>query len=103
MAMTRNVIIIEAVPVRLFASGVVIDDFNADARLDVAVGTQTAGSRRVAVLFGSGSRTFSAPSYFGSFESSPTALGVGDFNRDGKLDLAAGGGANVPPNANNLS
>src|SRR6266480_3177699 len=30
-------------------------------------------------------------------------MGVGDFNRDGKLDLAAGGGANVPPAANNLS
>src|SRR4029453_17207962 len=66
-------------------------------------GTKTAGSRRVAVLFGNGSRTFSAPSYFGSFESTPTALGVADFNRDGKLDLAAGGGANVPPKSNNLS
>jgi hypothetical protein len=81
----------------------VIADFNRDSRLDVAVGTQTAGSQRVAVLFGNGSRTFSAPSYFGSFESTPTALGVADFNRDGKLDLAAGGGANVPPNSNNLS
>jgi hypothetical protein len=81
----------------------IVADFNADTRLDVAVGTQTAGSRRVAVLFGSGSRTFSAPSYFGSFESTPTALGVGDFNRDGTLDLAAGGGPNVPPGANNLS
>ena len=81
----------------------VVADFNADARLDVAVGTQTAGQRKVAVLFGNGSRTFSAPSYFGSFESTPTALGVGDFNRDGTLDLAAGGGTNVPPGANNLS
>lgn len=81
----------------------VVADFNADGRLDVAVGTQTAGSRRVTVLFGNGSQTFSVPSYFGSFESTPTALGVGDFNRDGKLDLAAGGGANVPPDANNLS
>ncbi len=82
---------------------VVVADFNGDARLDLAVGTQTAGSRRVALLMGNGSRTFSAPAYFGSFESAPTALGVGDFNRDGKLDLAGGGGTNVPPGANNLS
>jgi FG-GAP-like repeat len=81
----------------------VVADFNADARLDVAVGTQTAGLRRVAVLFGNGSRLFGEPSYFGSFESAPTPLGVGDFNRDGKLDLAAGGGPNVPPGTNNLS
>ena len=81
----------------------VVANFNADTWLDVAVGTQTAGSRRVAVLFGNGSRTFRAPSYFGSFENTPTALGVGDFNRDGTLDLAAGGGPNVPPDANNLS
>jgi FG-GAP-like repeat/FG-GAP repeat len=78
-------------------------DFNADTRLDLAVGTTTIGSRKVAVLFGSGSRTFSAPSYFGSFGNAPIALGVGDFNRDGTLDLAAGGGTNVPPGANNLS
>ena len=81
----------------------VVADFNADARLDVAVGTQTAGWRRVALLLGNGSRRFRAPSYFGSFESAPTALGVGDFNRDGKLDIAAGAGPNVPPGANNLS
>ena len=82
---------------------VVVADFNADARPDLMVGTQTAGSRRVALLAGNGSRMFSAPVYFGSFESTPTALGVADFNRDGKLDLAAGGGTNVPPGANNLS
>ena len=81
----------------------VVADFNADGRLDIAVGTNNAGSRRVAVLAGSGPRTFSAPAYFGSFESTPTALGTADFNRDGTLDIAAGGGANVPPNENNLS
>jgi hypothetical protein len=81
----------------------VVADFNADGRMDVAVGTNTAGSRRVAILLGSGARTFSAPSYFGSFNSSPTALSAADFNRDGKLDLAAGGGLNMPADANNLS
>jgi hypothetical protein len=81
----------------------VVADFNADGRPDLVVGTQTAGSRRVALLLDNGSRMFSAPAYFGSFESTPTALGVGDFNRDGKLDLAAGGGTNDPPGANNLS
>lgn len=81
----------------------VIADFNADGRLDVAVTTRTAGSRRVAVLSGNGLRRFNAPSYYGSFESSPIALGTADFNRDGTLDLAAGGGMNAPAGADNLS
>ncbi|MDO8794815.1 MAG: VCBS repeat-containing protein [Vicinamibacterales bacterium] len=81
----------------------VIADFNVDRRLDVAVTTRTAGSRRVAVLSGNGMRSFHAPSYYGLFQSSPPALGVGDFNRDGTLDLAAGGGINAPSGANNLS
>ena len=41
--------------------------------------------------------------YFGNFESAPIALGTDDFNRDGILDLAAGGGINAPADANNLS
>jgi hypothetical protein len=81
----------------------VIADFDADRRLDVAVTTRTAGSRRVAVLSGNGMRRFKAPSYFGNFESAPIALGTDDFNRDGILDLAAGGGINAPADANNLS
>lgn len=81
----------------------VIADFNSDGRLDLAVTTRTAGSRRVAVLSGNGMRRFSAPSYYGRFASSPIALGAGDFNRDGTLDLAAGGGSNVPSGANNLA
>ena len=81
----------------------VVADFNADGRLDVAVSTQIAGSRRVALLVGKGSRSFDEPVYYGSFGSTPTALGAGDFNRDGKLDLAAGGGVNEPPDTNNLS
>jgi hypothetical protein len=78
-------------------------DFNADGRLDLAVTTRTAGSRRVAVLLGGGARGFGAPNYLTPFESDPIALGVSDFNRDGRLDLAAGGGINVPADANNLS
>ena len=45
----------------------------------------------------------SARRVFGNFESAPIALGTDDFNRDGKLDLAAGGGINAPADANNLS
>ena len=41
--------------------------------------------------------------HFGNFESAPIALGADDFNRDGILDLAAGGGINAPADANNLS
>ena len=78
-------------------------DFNADGKPDLAVTITTAGSRKVAVLLGDGPGGFAAPRYFGSFGNSPMALGVEDFNRDGKLDLAVGGGANSPSDANNLS
>jgi len=81
----------------------VVADFNADGRLDIAVTTRTAGSRRVAILSGEGTRRFRPPNYFGQFESAPIALGSDDFNRDGKLDLAVGGGINNPTDANNLS
>jgi hypothetical protein len=78
-------------------------DFNADGKPDLAVTITTAGSRKVAVLLGDGAGGFAAPRYFGAFANSPIALGVADFNGDGKLDLAVGGGTNSPADENNLS
>lgn len=81
----------------------VVADFNGDGHLDVAVTTRTEGSRRVAVLLGTGIRSFRTASFYGLFQNAPAALGVGDFNRDGLLDLAVGGGTNAPAGSNNLS
>ena len=78
-------------------------DFNADGKPDLAATITTAGSRKVAVLLGEGAGGFAAPRYFGSFGNSPIALGVADFNGDGRLDIAVGGGANSPADTNNLS
>jgi len=78
-------------------------DFNADGKRDLAVTITTAGSRKVAVLLGDGAGAFAPPRYFGAFANSPIALGVADFNGDGRLDLAVGGGINSPTDENNLS
>src|SRR6266576_321902 len=71
-------------------------DFNADGKLDLAVASSASGSTLVSVLLGNGDGTFQAaknsgegpPNPAGSFNSYQF-LGVGDFNGDGKLDLAA--------------
>jgi len=80
---------------RDFPSSVVVADFNGDGVQDLAVASSASGSTLVSVLLGSDG-TFQAaknsgegpPNPAGSFNSYQF-LGVGDFNGDGKLDLAA--------------
>lgn len=74
---------------------VIVGDFNGDGKLDIAV---QAGSdthlRSVAILLGNGDGTFQAP-IFSSLDTSLSCggwLAAGDFNGDGKLDVAAGYG-----------
>jgi len=83
------------------AVSVAAGDFNGDGVPDLAVannGEPTFGHRgNVSVLVGNGDGTFRAPSTVVT-ANTPTAVVVGDFNGDGKPDLAV---ANV--NSNNVS
>src|SRR5216117_760539 len=67
---------------------VVVGDFNADSKLDLVVAVGSAG---VSVLLGNGDGTVQPPLTFGAgsgASASDSSVAVGDFNADGRLDLA---------------
>jgi hypothetical protein len=74
----------------VFASGLVVADFNGDGIPDLAVGGLT-GSTVISVLLGNGDGTFQAAHTFAA-GSYPSSLAVGDFNGDGIPDLAVADG-----------
>jgi VCBS repeat protein/List-Bact-rpt repeat protein/FG-GAP repeat protein len=86
-------------PVGTSPVAVAVGDFNGDGKLDLAVANS--GSGDVSILLGNGDGTFEAAvnySVGGTASSplSPTFVAAGDFNGDGKLDLAvANGSANT--------
>lgn len=64
-------------------------DFNGDGKADLAVSTQPNSSGPViSVLLGNGDGSFQSPTTYPAQSEGPNALAVGDFNGDGKLDLA---------------
>lgn len=75
-------------------TSVAVADLNADGKLDLVVSNQNCNSARgpcvagtVSVLLGNGDGTFQAQKEFVAGED-PNWVAVGDFNGDGKLDLA---------------
>jgi hypothetical protein len=72
-------------------AGIVAGDFNQDGVLDLAVANPSDSANQpdntVFILLGSGDGTFKPPTAFQTGPG-PLRLAVGDFNRDGKLDLA---------------
>ncbi len=79
---------------RTFGAGaspafVAVGDFNGDGNSDLAVANQSSvlGSGGVLVLLGMGDGTFQTAINYGA-GAGPQSVAVGDFNGDGKLDLA---------------
>ncbi|HLJ45696.1 MAG TPA: FG-GAP-like repeat-containing protein [Bryobacteraceae bacterium] len=80
-------------------SGVVVADFNGDGKPDVAAGYQAdptgSGSGGVSVLINRGGGVLGAAVNYAVGNFSVYCTGTGDFNGDGKMDLAVcAGGAN---------
>lgn len=71
-------------------TSVAIGDFNHDGKLDLAVSARgcSAGTNGVTILLGNGDGTFTAKGTLTSSLANPFSAVVGDFNGDGKLDLA---------------
>lgn len=79
-----------------FVVGFAVGDFNGDGNQDVAalvdiVGEQSESSE-IYLYLGNGDGTFQAPQKLHVSALVPVAILAGDFNGDGKLDLAALGG-----------
>ena len=68
-------------------AGVAIGDFNRDGKPDLAVTNYTSPGS-VGILLGKGDGSFGTATIFSSGAYYPTGITTGDFNNDGKLDLA---------------
>jgi hypothetical protein len=67
---------------------VAVGDFNGDGRADLAVAGGSTSSGIVAILLGNGDGTFQSAVSYDTSGVFGVSVAVGDFNGDGKLDLA---------------
>ena len=73
-------------------TSVAVGDFNGDGKQDLAVtNANPIGSGTVSILLGDGAGNFSAATNFAA-GAAPASVAVGDFNSDGKQDLAVANG-----------
>jgi len=69
-------------------SNIVVGDFNQDGNLDLAIANRTtAANGTVIVLLGDGQGGFGSPQTY-NVVGQPAGIAVGDFNNDGRMDLA---------------
>lgn len=81
-------------------SSVAAGDFNGDGKLDLVLATPNFGTgSTIAILLGNGDGTFQPATTY-SVSSGPF-LAVGDFNGDGKPDIATAGGSTISVLINN--
>nr|NCR65247.1 hypothetical protein [Microcystis aeruginosa LL11-07] len=78
-------------------ASVTVGDFNGDGKSDLAVANYSSNSNNVSVRLGTGTGSFGTATNF-SVGSGPLSVTVGDFNGDGKSDLAV-----ANRNSNNVS
>src|SRR5437868_1159001 len=74
----------------VFPTYVTVGDFNGDQILDLVTVDGTGACPCVSVLLGNGDGTFQSPITTNP-PVTPYAIAVGDFNKDGKLDVATSG------------
>jgi len=75
-------------PVGVYPQAVVTADFNRDGKLDLATADYNLDyNGTVSVLLGDGRGGFGAANHFAA-GANPGSVAVGDFDNDGKLDLA---------------
>ncbi len=75
------------VDIPFYPNVIVAGDFNGDGKPDFAVAGSVPGSSSLGVLLGKGDGTFQ-PVISYAIASNPKSLAIGDFNEDGKPDLA---------------
>jgi len=90
-------------------SAMALGDFNGDGKLDIAVidfGNFSGNNGAVYILLGNGDGTFQPPVLLNAgsgLAAIPVAIVAGDFNGDGKLDLAVGSSDFNSPATSNVS
>lgn len=72
-----------------FPASIAVGDFNGDNKADLAVGNLLGGVSHISVFIGTGTGNFAAPvNYLIGTNASVTSIAVGDFNGDGRQDIA---------------
>ncbi len=81
---------------------VMVGDFNGDHKFDLVTVEESGYCHCVSVFLGNGDGTFQQPPINMLPPTPPVAIGIGDFNRDGKLDLVSVGQFGSPGQADIL-